>query len=1416
MSLGDFFEKAFSWLAPRVEEPDTTVSFNKSSNVANLPVIYGNRKITGTRPFVVSGDKTGGNNKKNAYIYMVIALCEGEVEAIDDIWLDDKHISEFDTGDYSVSTVGSFASYTNETAVVIRKYLGTDSQTADSMLQNATGWTASHRLRGIAYLAVRLKYTEKYFGGAPPVISCSVRGRKVRDIRQSPATEVYTDNAALCLLDYLTNTRYGKGLPDSAINMTAFSTAADDCDTTTTVTPLQTLGTPDLVSTVGDHKYMAWYTAPANGQVLPGATLQTGDSPVSKTGVVVSGFSTPGWFGNNGGLRIAFEMTAGADFTASDEVFTTGDAHSLYACNAVIDTGETLFDNVKHILTGMRGQIPFVQGQYAVEVEQARTSDFSFNESHIIGGISVQLPQKKDKYNRVTAKFSNPNANWEDDIAVFPEPGSATETALLAEDGDTPLHHEVTLDAVNNYYQAHDLARLILYKSRANIRCSFRTTSEALQLTVGQVVDVTHPTPGWAGKLFQITQMGLQANGEVALDLTEHTPSIYNPDIPNPDLLKDNTNLPDPFDVQTPTNLSAASLNDRLAGGLIRSGIVLDFDSSDDGFTDRYEVQYRNVSESPNGAWQAQFTTETSITLIPLDWGNDYELRVRTITTLGSKSDWSATLTHTLSTDTTAPGVPTIDALSSEGAFLIIDLTPPSDLDFSHYQLFASTTDSIPGTPTVDKHFGNRAYIVGTTATTWYVWAKAVDDSGNVGTATASSSTTTGAPAGSVTVSLFSPTEPVGTYENGTLWFDESDNNNMHRYDDTQSPPWVDVHDSRIASALASANNAQATADGRVHSFAQDLPPVDANCPEYATTGKGLGIFDVWVETDDDNELHFYRPDFSPPGWYSYRDGTIATAQATADAKPDTYRQSTAPASPKTGDIWIDTSGTDTVQKRYNGSTWDKATGLAGQVDLITNNLLDGTDALNQEIILGTLSEFHTDGKTSYGSATAGFWLGYDGGAYKFDFGDSSEYIRWDGSVLSISGILFTGSGSTGSTGVGRLALDAETTGFGNTAFGSSALTTVDTGRNNVGVGASAGQNIAGGQDNIAIGVLAGNHITTGDRNTIVGYNAGTSGNTSYNICIGFNAGEGWGTGDDNIIIGTTSSGLGSDKLYIHNAATTRPLLYGDFSARTLTLHGDVTISDDDAGSNGDLTVEGDLTVTGSYNLAASDIPSLDTSKLTTGILGTARGGTGTTSTTGTGSVVFGTSPTIATPTLTGNVQLSDKLVHTGDTDTYYQFTTGNAALVCDGATVYNTSSTEFVAYVKIRPSTDEAIDLGTSTRAWNVIHYATLTQSSDGRGKEGVTEIAASFALDLIDRIQWSEYNTKAEKARGENRRRWGVVAQQAEAALRGLGMDPDALGLVSRGEGGDYGVSYIELIPILAAGVKELSRRVEALERG
>lgn len=66
--------------------------------------------------------------------------------------------------------------------------------------------------------------------GALPNITVAVRGCLVRQNTFVHGQDEWTDNPAWCVMDFLTNTRYGMGVPDSDIDLPAFSAWAAYCD----------------------------------------------------------------------------------------------------------------------------------------------------------------------------------------------------------------------------------------------------------------------------------------------------------------------------------------------------------------------------------------------------------------------------------------------------------------------------------------------------------------------------------------------------------------------------------------------------------------------------------------------------------------------------------------------------------------------------------------------------------------------------------------------------------------------------------------------------------------------------------------------------------------------------------------------------------------------------------------------------------------------------------------------------------------------------------------------------------------------------------------------------------------------------------------------------------------------------------
>ena len=228
-----------SWLIPIPEVPDFDtnaetekgVLINKSSNNAQIPVVYGERQVGITRVFL----ETSGTD--NEYLYMAGVLCEGEIQSIEEVYIDDKLVTFASALTHgSVVEVGSGDAnfYKDSTShIQVQAFLGLDNQVSSSILSTSTNWGANHRLRGVAYLALRFKWNQDIFGQIPQV-KVTLKGRKIYDPRTT--TTAYSSNPALCLLDYLRSSRYGKGLPNSAFeaNFQSFQDSANEAETQVT------------------------------------------------------------------------------------------------------------------------------------------------------------------------------------------------------------------------------------------------------------------------------------------------------------------------------------------------------------------------------------------------------------------------------------------------------------------------------------------------------------------------------------------------------------------------------------------------------------------------------------------------------------------------------------------------------------------------------------------------------------------------------------------------------------------------------------------------------------------------------------------------------------------------------------------------------------------------------------------------------------------------------------------------------------------------------------------------------------------------------------------------------------------------------------------------------------------------------
>ena len=182
-------------------------------------IIYGKVRVGGAR---IYDEATGENNK---YLHRVVAVAGHEIQSFDEIYINDEIVTLDGSGN-----VTSPSKYNGK--VRIKLHLGSPDQTADTFLVDESAhWTTEHRLRGIAYMYVRLAFDADVFPNGIPEITATISGKKVYDPRTS--TTAWSDNPALCLRDYLTSS-YGIAEDTDNIDDALVIAAANVCDQTNT------------------------------------------------------------------------------------------------------------------------------------------------------------------------------------------------------------------------------------------------------------------------------------------------------------------------------------------------------------------------------------------------------------------------------------------------------------------------------------------------------------------------------------------------------------------------------------------------------------------------------------------------------------------------------------------------------------------------------------------------------------------------------------------------------------------------------------------------------------------------------------------------------------------------------------------------------------------------------------------------------------------------------------------------------------------------------------------------------------------------------------------------------------------------------------------------------------------------------
>jgi hypothetical protein len=597
------------------DEFEKGILLNKQSNDSNIPVVYGERLLGGTRVFV----ETSGTD--NEFLYVALVLSEGEINSIEEILIDDTPVTW--TGSLTDGTIRNVSSgdskfYKDGVSYIrVEPHFGTDNQTASSLLSTLSSWGSNHRLRGLCYLALRFKWNQDIFSGLP-TIQARIKGKKVKTynaslVEQSPS---FQTNPAWCILDYLTNTRYGKGLSTSEIDLQSFYDASLICET----------------------------------QVTP--------------------------------------YSGGSDI-------------NIFDCNTAVDTSRTIIDNLRELIKGCRGYIPFSQGKYSLVIETTGTASVTLTEDDIIGGYTLAIPQKNERYNRVICSFINPDRGFQVDEVQFPPiddsglPSADQHATMKTADGGFLLEGRFQFPTLTSEYQAEEMAEVILRRSREALGLSLNVAFKGYELNIGDIVNITHSSLGFSAKPFRVLGITFNNDYTVGLSLVEHQDSHYTwatktqaPTIPT-------TNLPDPFTIQPPASVTLTDDLVEYNDGTVITRLNVLIGASTDEFIDQYEVELRQDTDRNGTAIVDDFkVVGRGIALrhqvLNVIDNATYTIRVRGINALGVKSTF-VTAQRQIIGQTAVPSDVENFAINVLGDQALLSWSAIPDLDLDYYVLKFST-----------------------------------------------------------------------------------------------------------------------------------------------------------------------------------------------------------------------------------------------------------------------------------------------------------------------------------------------------------------------------------------------------------------------------------------------------------------------------------------------------------------------------------------------------------------------------------------------------------------------------------------------------------------------------------------------------------------------------------------------------
>ncbi len=515
-------------LTPAPPTPKQSLLVNSRDAAAPQEFVYGEVRKGG--PITYLETTRGGS-----VLYQIIPLAAHEIESVEAIYINDE-VATISNDAYSNSRRSGAGWVTNrnwsddpdEHEIRIFYHLGDqtaitdtfanssteslnsaffDTGSSDEDSQNFGGvgqpTKASFVGNGIAYLFVRFSYASGVFQNGIPVITAKIRGKKVFDPRTS--TTAYSNNAALCIRDYLTS---AYGLNDAQVDDTVFQAAANACDENVNL---------------GTDGNWALSTAYAVGDTVTNDAA----SYICILDHTSSASDEPGVGGSAGTYWEAY-------------------TEKRYTLNGVVRANQNYGDVLQQMITSCAGTLFWGGGKWKLAVGEYNAPTKTFTLDDLRSNISLQTRVNlRDQFNKVQGVFNDAENRYI--AADYPPIESAT---FLTEDDGVEQALDLDLPFTTSGATAQRLAKMTLLRGREQMVFQAEFGLNAFDVEVGEIVALTIDRYGWTAKEFEVVSWRFFIGGEgdlrVALSLRETSEDAFAWDAEETAIIFNNSDLINP------------------------------------------------------------------------------------------------------------------------------------------------------------------------------------------------------------------------------------------------------------------------------------------------------------------------------------------------------------------------------------------------------------------------------------------------------------------------------------------------------------------------------------------------------------------------------------------------------------------------------------------------------------------------------------------------------------------------------------------------------------------------------------------------------------------------------------------------------------------------------------------------------